>query len=181
MGILTKKNDEQQQQQGNQPQGERGELVRRQDPSQVAQRDPLQLMREFINDPFGVMQTLPWLGMGREQIWTPSFEVRETDDAFVFTGDLPGVKNEDLDITLTGNRLEVSGKRESENEINEGRWHTFERSYGNFRRIFALPESAEVDKVRCDLKDGVLSMVVPKKPGSSQKARKIQIGSGSKS
>lgn len=181
MGILTRNNEDQQQQQGNQPQAQKGELVRRQDPSQVALRDPFQLMREFISDPFGVMQTLPWLGIGREQVWTPSFEVRETDEAFVFKGDLPGVKNEDLDITLTGNRLEVSGKRESENELDEGRWHTYERSYGNFRRTFALPESADLDKVRCELKDGVLSMVVPRRPGSSQKARRIQIGSGSKS
>ena len=48
---------------------------------------------------------------GRELAWDPSFEVRETDDAFIFKGDMPGVASEDLDISLTGNHLAISGKR----------------------------------------------------------------------
>jgi HSP20 family protein len=184
MANVTKKSGDQPQASSkqlavNQPQAERGELVRRDDPMQFALRDPFQLIRDLMTNPFGMLQTLPWGGFGRDLAWNPGFEVRETDDAFVFKGDLPGIKSEDLDISLTGNRLEVSGKREQESETNEGTFHTYERSYGNFCRSFALPETADVDNVRCDLKDGVLTMLVPKKPGSQ--SRKIQIGSGSKS
>jgi HSP20 family protein len=56
--------------------------------------------------------------------------------------------------------------------------HTYERSYGQFSRSFTLPATA--DNVRCDLNNGVLTLVVPKKPGSAPHRRKIQIGSGSK-
>lgn len=172
------------QQLANQPQGQRGqrgELVRGADPMQMMLRDPLRLMRDFINNPFGMLMS-PWRALGAERmVWNPSFEVRETDDAFLFKGDLPGIKNEDIDLSVSGNRLEISGKRDVEAETDEGMLHTYERSYGDFQRTFTLPESAELDKVRADLKDGVLTLVVPKKQGTAKQARKIQIGSGSKS
>ena len=140
---------------------------------QMLLRDPMRLMREFFTNPFGMLMS--------PGMWNPSFEVRETDDAFVVKGDLPGLRTEDVDITLTGNRIEIRGKRDVENETTEGTLHTYERSYGDFRRSFVVPEIADVDQLRCDLKDGVLTMVVPKKQGAAQQSRKIQIGSGSKS
>src|SRR5690606_20702487 len=108
------------------------------------------------------------------------FEVRETDDAFLFKGDLPGVKQEDIGISVVGNGLQISGKREREEESEEGTMHAYERSYGSFMRTFPLPDAADLDKVRADLKDGVLSIVVPKKPGSAPSRRKVPIGGGSK-
>lgn len=146
-------------------------------------RDPFTMMREMMVEPFRAFQQMaPWMEWreAREMMWTPSFEVRETDDAFLFKGDIPGVKQEDIDISIVGNALQVSGKREREEETEEGTMHTWERSYGSFMRTFPLPESADMDKVRADLKDGVLSIVVPKKPGSQPARRKVQIGGGSK-
>lgn len=196
MANVTKKDGDQpqaNQPQANQPQGsqlvnqlqgqrgQRGELVRGADPMQMLLRDPIRLMREFINNPFGMLMS-PVRALGAERMaWNPNFEVRETDDAFVFKGDLPGIKNEDIDLAVTGNRLEISGKRDLESESDEGMFHTYERSYGDFQRTFTLPESADLDKVRAELKDGVLTLVVPKKHGTGQQSRKIQIGSGSKS
>jgi HSP20 family protein len=133
-------------------------------------------MREMMVDPFRTMRPL-----GRDIGWNVDFEIRETDDAFVFKADMPGIRNDDLEITLTGNQLVITGKREHEQEQGEGQWHTYERSYGNFSRSFALPESADLDKIRSELKDGVLTLVVPKKPGTSPQRRKIQIGTGAKS
>lgn len=173
-----------QSQQGNQPQvqrGSQGELVRT-DPLAVMMRDPFQLMRDLMWDPLGMLQQMmPMRGVGRELVWNPSFEVRETTDAFVIKGDLPGVTEGDLDITVTGNRLAVSGKREHEQEQDEGTMHTYERSYGNFVRTFSLPEIADIDKIKCDLENGVLTMMVPKKPGPSQQSKKVQISSRSRS
>src|SRR6266702_8340853 len=79
----------------------------------------------------------------------PRFEVTERTDGFVLTADVPGVKEEDLDITLVRNLLTVSGKR-------DGR--------GAFERRFTLPGGVDGDKVNAELKHGVLTVVVPKKP-----------------
>lgn len=143
------------------------------------QRDPFQVMRQMLADPFRML-SWPSIG-GQEMVWNVGFDIRETDDGFVFRADMPGIRESDLDITLTGNQLVVSGKREQEQEQNEGQYHTYERSFGSFTRSFALPESADVDNIRSDLKDGVLTLVVPKKAGSTQQRRKIQVGSGTKS
>lgn len=184
MAILRKDGNEGQRQRNDQGQGsmvrqERPELVR--DPFQMMTRDPFRLMREMMTDPFRLFQQMaPWGDFGtqgRELAWNPSFEVRETDDAFLFKGDMPGVKQEDIDINLVGSTLQISGKREREEEKDEGTLHTYERSYGSFSRSFSLPEVADLDKVRCDLKDGVLTLVVPKKAGTAPHRRKIQVGS----
>lgn len=174
-------------QQRQQPQeGQRGELVRRdpfalsRDPFQMMMRDPFEVMRQMMSDPFRMFsQMSPFFGRD-VGAWNPGFDVRETDDALIFKADLPGIRNEDLDISLTGNQLTVSGKREHEQEQDEGRYHSYERSYGSFTRSFALPEYADLDKIRSDLKDGELTLVVPKKPGTAPQRRKIQIGSGAK-
>jgi HSP20 family protein len=172
--------------QGAQPatQPQRGELVRRdpfqRDPFQMLMRDPFpfQMMRDFMTDPYRMFQTSPW---GRDAGWSVSFDVRETDDAFIINADMPGIRDQDLDIQLVGNQLQIQGRREHEEQQDEGRFHSYERSYGSFSRSFSLPDSADVDKIRSDLKDGVLTLVVPKKPGSTPQRRKIQIGSGTKS
>jgi HSP20 family protein len=161
---------------------ETGQQIRR-DPFELMMRDPWRLMREMMMNPFGAFpQMAPWGdGGGGDLGWNPSFEVRETDDAFLIKGDMPGIKQEDLEINLVGNNLQVSGSRAQEQEQDEGTWHTYERSYGQFSRTFPLPESADPDKVSCDLKDGVLTVVVPKQAGSAPQRRKIQVGSGQKS
>lgn len=180
MGIFSRR--ERGQQQGSRTQGDpgqRGELVR-QDAQQPMMRDPFQVIREVMADPFRMLQMSPWGMFGGEFGWNPGFEVRETDDALVFKADMPGIQTEDLDISLTGDQLVISGKREHEQEQDEGQFGTYERSYGSFMRSFSLPESADVDNIRSELKDGVLTLVVPKKPGSTPPRRKIQIGSGSR-
>lgn len=143
------------------------------------QRDPFQVMRQMLADPF---RMLSWPSIGGQDVaWNVGFDIRETDDAFVFRADMPGIRDNDLDITLTGNQLVVSGKREQEQEQGEGQYHTYERSFGSFTRSFTLPETADLDNIRSDLEGGVLTLVVPKKAGAAQQRRKIQVGSGTKS
>lgn len=180
--IAKKDGNQNQATQADQPQ--RGELTRRdpyqqvaRDPFQMMMRDPFQLMRELMVDPFRMFQLAPF---GRDAGWNVSFDVRETDDAFIFSADLPGIREQDVEISLVGNQLQITGRRENEQQQDEGRFHSYERSYGSFSRSFSLPESADLDKITSDLKDGVLSLVVPKKPGSGPQRRKIQIGSGTK-
>ena len=103
----------------------------------------------------------------------PSFDVKETADAYVFTADMPGIRREDLDIQLAGNRLSISGKREPESAQDEGRVYSQERAFGTFTRSFTLPEEAESGKVAAELRDGVLHLMVPKSP--EIRPRKITI------
>jgi HSP20 family protein len=104
----------------------------------------------------------------------PRFDVKETGDAYLFTADLPGVKESDLDISLAGNILTVSGKREEEHRDEGEQYHATERSHGQFTRSFSLPDTADTGHVQASLKDGVLHLHVPKKP--EVQPRKIPIG-----
>ena len=94
----------------------------------------------------------------------PSFDVEETVDAYQFVADLPGIRREDLDLQLAGNRLTISGKREATGNRESGKLFTQERSFGAFSRTFALPEEVEPGKVVAELRDGVLHLMVPKSP-----------------
>jgi HSP20 family protein len=133
----------------------------------VSRFDPFRALREWMRwDPFREMA--PVLQF-EEQPWLPSFEVKENKDGYVFRADLPGVKPEDLEIRLTGNRLQFHGKREAEKEEKGETYYTCERSFGAFTRTFTLPDGCDVDHVRSELKDGVLTAVVPKKAEAQSK------------
>lgn len=125
--------------------------------------DPFRTMRELLRwEPFAEM--MPSYRALEGAAFAPDFEVKETKESFVFTADLPGVKEGDLDIRLTQNRLSISGKRESEKTEKGDQYYTTERSYGSFTRAFTLPEGVDADKIRAELKSGVLTLVIPKKP-----------------
>lgn len=162
---------------GGQQQGERGELVR---------FEPFQMMRDLMGwDPFQMFGTMPMMRGRRsgDMMWSPNIEIRENKDGYVFKCDVPGLKPEELDVSVTGDRLQISGKREQEQDQTgeEGTYHTYERSYGSFCRMFTLPENADIDQIRSSLDNGVLTLVVPKKAGSTPQQKKIQISSGARS
>lgn len=126
--------------------------------------DPFEMMKDLIRwDPFRELSR-GGVGGGEVAGFLPSFEVKETKDSYVFKADLPGVKQEDLDISLTGNRLTISGQRQEEKKDESDRHYVYERSFGGFSRSFTLPEGIDGDHVQAELKDGVLNVVVPKKP-----------------
>ncbi len=132
--------------------------------------DPLEMMRDLMSwDPFRELGTVS----GRALAFNPSFEVKETKDGYLFKADLPGVKEKDLEISLTANRRTVSGKREEEARREDERLYTYERSYGAFSRSFTLPEGVDADAVHAELKDGVLTLSIAKKP--EVKAKKIEV------
>jgi len=136
--------------------------------------DPFQRMQELMGwDPFEVMNQ--WLTGGREAVPTfvPAFEVRETKDSFIFKADLPGVDEKDIDITITGDRIVVSGKREFEKREESDRFYAYERSFGSFSRAFTLPEGVDSEHVQADLKNGVLTLVLTKQPEVQPKRIKV--------
>ncbi|HSM91960.1 MAG TPA: Hsp20/alpha crystallin family protein [Anaeromyxobacteraceae bacterium] len=148
-------------------------LIRRSEPGTLEPSrliDPFEMMNELMHwDPF---RELGVVG-GRGVAFVPTFEVKETKDGYVFKADLPGIREKDLDISLTGSRLTVSGQREEEQKKEEERYFTYERTYGSFSRSFTLPEGVDPDNVQAELKDGVLTLSIAKKP--EVKAKKIEL------
>lgn len=147
-------------------------------PEVVPQRegwDPFQAMRELMRwEPFRE----PLLGKWMETAGTfaPAFEVKETKEAFEFKADVPGIDAKDIEVKISNNRLNVSGKREAEKTDKTDTYYSYERSYGSFCRSFIIPEGANEEAVRADLKNGVLQIFLPKKPDA--KARQVQIKTG---
>lgn len=94
----------------------------------------------------------------------PALELKETPTAFEFKMDLPGVKESDLDVSLSGNRLSISGKREAESKEENETYHAYERRFGSFSRTVTLPEDIASDKINASMKDGVLNISVQKLP-----------------
>lgn len=122
-------------------------------------------MRALLSwDPFREM--VPSLDLDEERAlgFAPAFDVKETPDAYVFRADVPGVRESDIEVLLTGNRLTISGKREQESEGRSDRYYTYERSYGTFSRSFTLPDGADGNSLRASLEGGVLEISMAKKP-----------------
>lgn len=136
--------------------------------------EPFRAIRNMFGwDPFREMA--PFTSLERAT-FAPAFEVKETNDAYVFKADLPGVKESDLEVHVTGNRLTVGGKRESEKEEKNERYYTYERTYGSFSRSFTLPAGVDVDKCNAHLESGVLTLTVPKKPEGQSKKIDVKAG-----
>lgn len=131
-------------------------------PAQIAREyDPFKLMREMLSfDPFREM--MPVIPRFEGETFMPAFEVKETKDAYLFKADVPGVKEADVDVTITGNRLNINGQRNEEKEEKTETYYSCERKYGSFSRSYTLPEGADVEHIHADLKAGVLTVAVPK-------------------
>lgn len=108
--------------------------------------------------------------------FTPTCDVEELKDAYVVKADLPGLAESDVDVTVMGNALTISGKREAAHESEGQRYYAIERGYGAFSRTFCLPDGANLDELSANLKNGVLTLHIPKRP--EVQPRKITLGKG---
>ena len=105
--------------------------------------------------------------------WAPALDVREDKDSFVIRAELPGLKREDIEVSLQDGALVISGERTVE-KVEEGvEVHRQERYYGKFQRALSLPEPVAADKVKADYKDGVLTVTLPKT--EEAKPKKIDV------
>ncbi|MDP2307314.1 MAG: Hsp20/alpha crystallin family protein [Pseudomonadota bacterium] len=137
-------------------------------------RESMRRMQDLFRDPLFEVDPIGFLEAGRMTQFVPDFEVRESPKGLVFVADLPGVKEDDLDITVVGNRLRINGRREFEQESRGDTWYAAERAYGTFTRTFILPEGIETDHVDANLENGVLTICIPK--GAQAQPRRIALG-----
>ena len=100
--------------------------------------------------------------------WTPPVDLYETAAAFVLSAELPGLSRDQIEIHAEDNRIVIRGARASgpsEKEVPCEQYHRVERGHGRFSRAFALPEAIDVEGVSADLKDGLLTVTIPKAAG----------------
>lgn len=126
--------------------------------------DPMVWARDLFNwDPF--RQIMPSFAVELPK-FAPMFDVKELPESYVFRADVPGVEEKDIEVLRAGNRLTITGKREEEKEEKGETYYTCERSFGSFSRTFTLPDEIDAEAIKADLKDGILTVMVPKKPGA---------------
>jgi len=110
--------------------------------------------------------------------WTPAIEVFEKEDRFLVKAELPGMKEEDIDISAVGDTLTMKGERKVESEVKEEDYYCCERSYGSFFRSIALPSHVDAQKIEASYEDGVLEVSLPKIP--EVKPKKISVSAKKK-
>ena len=108
--------------------------------------------------------------------WAPALDIAERKDAYLVTVELPGVKLDDLQITLEDGLLTIQGERHFAHDSSEQQFHRVERRYGAFRRAITLPAQVEAEQIEASADNGVLQIVVPKM--EEAKAKRIQVRSG---
>ena len=109
--------------------------------------------------------------------WSPAVDIAENENELVLTADIPGVQMGDIDIRLEDGTLTLTGSRKFENEEKKSGYHRIERSYGSFRRVFALPDSIESEMVSASYENGVLKVMLPKKEIAKPRSIKVELGS----
>jgi HSP20 family protein len=132
---------------------------------------PLTTLRDQLNRMFD----LPFSGQPTEAFgdWSPALDASEDKDKYVVTVEVPGLKKEDIHVTVHDGVLTISGERKSEKDVKEGIVHRTERFYGKFSRSVTLPSAVKADKVLASYKDGILNVEVPK--ADEAKPRNIEV------
>src|ERR1700694_1841754 len=101
-------------------------------------------------------------GNGRKLDWAPSADISETEKEYVIRAEWPPVKKEDVQVTLDDGMITIKGERKQQREDKNEKFHRVESFYGSFERRFSLPENVNADTIRCESKDGVLTVHIPK-------------------
>ena len=130
--------------------------------------------RQF-DDLFG-RPMLRWPTM--EKGWMPAVDVFEKDDQFVVKAELPGMKGEDIDVSVVGNTLTIRGEKKTETEVKEEDYYRSERSYGSFHRSILIPSTVDASKITADFEDGVLEVTLPK--AAEVKPEKVKVSAKKK-
>jgi HSP20 family protein len=109
--------------------------------------------------------------------WIPNVDIREGKEEIVLEAELPGLKIEEVDLSIENNVVTIRGERKFEKRDESDNYHRVERSYGTFTRSFTLPRNVACDEASADFENGILRVTLPKK--EETKARKIEIKGGS--
>lgn len=105
----------------------------------------------------------------------PVVNLKETQDDYVVTAEVPGLDKKELEITLTDDSVTLKGERKAEKNADEENYHYQEASYGRFERLVSLPGRIKTVDAKARLKDGVLTLTLPKAEESKRKEVKVKV------
>ncbi len=105
--------------------------------------------------------------------WTPPIELLEKEDKFIAKADLPGMKKEEIDVSVVEGILMIKGQRKAEHEVKEEEYYCSERRYGSFFRLITLPAAVDSEHINATYENGVLEVTLPK--AAEVKPKKVEI------
>jgi HSP20 family protein len=108
----------------------------------------------------------------------PVSDASSDDKAYRITLELPGVAEDDIHLTVENGAVSIKGEKKAEREEKGKDWYFTERQFGSFQRSFRLPPDADETGVKADLKDGVLTVTIPRKPAGGDQSRRIPVTRG---
>lgn len=134
------------------------------------------MLRRF--DPFAEVRRLQeemdgWMGASRGSAFTPAVDIYEDKESITVRAELAGMKPDDVHVSVENNVLTLRGERKLERAEDKQGYHRIERAYGQFSRSFALPQLVDAERIHAEMKEGVLTLRLPKK-GEPQ-PRRVEI------
>jgi HSP20 family protein len=148
---------------------------------------PIKSLRNLLaNDPFYMLQNrlnrlidFPLAPFVEETLplttWVPACDIYETDKEIVVKAELPGIKKEDVFVSIENNLLTIRGERKFEEEVKRENFHRVERSYGEFLRSFTLPAFIDPTKILAEFKEGLLMVFLPKREEAKPKQIEVKV------
>jgi HSP20 family protein len=137
--------------------------------------DPFYLLQNRLNRMFD----FPLSAFSEETYplttWVPACDIYETDKEIVVKAEIPGLRKEDVFVSLENNVLTIRGERKFADEVKRENYHRVERSYGEFLRSFTLPAFIEPDKILAEFKDGLLWIFLPKREEAKPKQIEVKV------
>lgn len=108
--------------------------------------------------------------------WSPLADISETDKEYLIRAELPAVEKKDVAVTLDDGMLTIKGERRQQKQDSNEKYHRSESVYGSFERSFSLPKNVNAETIRCESKDGILTVHIPKieTPKRTQKQINVQ-------
>lgn len=107
--------------------------------------------------------------------WAPPVDIYETGENLILKAELAGINQKELDLRIENNTLTLKGERKLNNEVKREQYHRMERPYGPFTRSFTLPSFVDAEKISAEYKDGILTVVLPKREETRPKQISINI------
>lgn len=139
----------------------------------------LEEMSERLNNVFGRPVPARLSESAKELMtapdWSPAVDIVETNNEYNIKAEIPGVKKEDVKVSVENGLLTIRGERKLEKEEKDKRYHRVERFYGTFTRSFSLPENVDETKVLAEFKDGMLNVHLPKSEKTKMRSVEIKV------
>ncbi len=129
------------------------------------------LFDSFVREPFGALDWPSWAG-GK---WSPAIDVAESDKEVTVRAELPGIDPKDLDVTVAGGQLTISGEKKESNETKDKGVYHSETRYGSFHRTVPLPDGVDTEHVDAQYAHGVLTLRLAKTPQAATKRIEVKV------